>query len=168
MLGLLVINTRTSIISSHLAQFVGVMFYDGSLPSYKREFGNRLFFLLDSTQLMVIHLSEKKNSHLFNNIKIHSWWGFFMEKCVKHWFISYGRLLAGNKFWRKERRKPTHSAANRVHFQIELKSWNKKMRRFHITRQNNLTFMKDIHMIYCSSNIYLMFCWYNQRLLRAN
>lgn len=72
MLGLLVINTRTSIISSHLAQFVGVMFYDGSLPSYKREFGNRLFFLLDSTQLMVIHLSEKKNSHLFNNIKIHS------------------------------------------------------------------------------------------------
>lgn len=27
--GLLVINTITSVISSHLAQFVGAMFYDG-------------------------------------------------------------------------------------------------------------------------------------------
>lgn len=38
--GLLVINTITSIISNHIAHFVGLMFCDGSLPSYNRKLWN--------------------------------------------------------------------------------------------------------------------------------
>lgn len=64
MVGLLVINTITSIISNHLAQFVGAMFYSDSLPSYNRKLWNQLFFLLYSSQFMVIHLSEKKYTSL--------------------------------------------------------------------------------------------------------
>lgn len=47
--GLLVINTITSVISNHLAQFVGAMFYDGSLPFYNRKLWNCLFFFLYSS-----------------------------------------------------------------------------------------------------------------------
>lgn len=70
--GLLVINTITSVISSHLAQFVGAMFYDGSLPFHNRKLWNCLFFFLYSSQFMLIHLSEKipQSSYLFSKIKI--------------------------------------------------------------------------------------------------
>lgn len=56
--GLLVINTITSVISNHLAQFVGAMFYDGSLPFYYRKLELFIFFLYSSWS-MLIHLSEK-------------------------------------------------------------------------------------------------------------
>lgn len=83
--GLLVINTITSVISNHLAQFVGAMFYDGSLPFYNRKLWNCLFFLLYSSQFMPIHLSEKKpqTPYLFSNMKIENWWSFFYGKTCK-------------------------------------------------------------------------------------
>lgn len=47
MVGLLIINSITSVFSKHVAQFVGVTLYGCSIAYYNKKLWSSLFFFLD-------------------------------------------------------------------------------------------------------------------------